>query len=209
VPNLDPVEIEDVILGCGLPEGPWSGVARVALLAAGPPARSAPRNATPSGLQAIATAHRSRRWRRRRDRRRHGIHHAVQNDRCVSGHGEPGNEREAAAHADGATAEIVAERYKVPREDQDAYALESQKRVALAQEKGWFDECIAPITVTRALKAKDGSVQIEEGVVVRKDECNRPDTTLEGLKRSSPRSSPTAASRRQRLRLSDGASATV
>jgi acetyl-CoA acetyltransferase family protein len=110
----------------------------------------------------------------------------------------------------GQTAEIVAERYKISREDQDAYALESQKRVALGQEKGWFDECIAPITVKRAVKAKDGSTQIEEGVVVRKDECNRPDTTLEGLSKLKPSFKPdgtvTAGNASQ---LSDGASATI
>ena len=110
----------------------------------------------------------------------------------------------------GMTAEVVAERYKISREDQDVYSLKSQQRVALAQEKGWFDECIAPITVKRAVKAKDGSTQIEEGVVVRKDECNRPDTTLEGLAKLKPSFKPdgtvTAGNASQ---LSDGASATV
>jgi acetyl-CoA acetyltransferase family protein len=110
----------------------------------------------------------------------------------------------------GQTAEIVAERYKISREDQDAYALVSQQRTAAAQAGGLFDTDIAPITVTRKVKQKDGTETIEENVKVVKDECNRPDTTLEGLSKLKPSFKPdgtvTAGNASQ---LSDGASATV
>ncbi len=110
----------------------------------------------------------------------------------------------------GMTAEIVAERYKISREDQDEYALKSQQRVAKGQEDGSFDDCISPITVSRMAKQPDGELKLEEGVTVTKDECNRPNTKLEGLQKLKPAFNPegsvTAGNASQ---LSDGASATV
>jgi acetyl-CoA acetyltransferase family protein len=110
----------------------------------------------------------------------------------------------------GQTAEIVAERYGITREDQDAYGLLSQQRTAAWQEKGWDRECIAPMTVTRTVQKKGEEPRVEEGVVVDRDECNRPDTTLEGLAKLKPAFKPdgtvTAGNASQ---LSDGASATV
>jgi len=110
----------------------------------------------------------------------------------------------------GQTAEVVAERYKISREDQDAYALVSQQRTANAQTKGWLND-IVPITVTRKVKHKDGTETTEENVPVSKDECNRPDTTLEGLSKLPPAfkkdgGTVTAGNASQ---LSDGASATI
>ena len=219
VPALDPVEIDDVILGCGLPEGPSGhNVARVALLGAGLPATipgTTVNRYCSSGLQAIAmAAHRIL---------VDGAEVAVgggtesitlvQNDkmRFADMVNPVLNERIPGLYMGmGTTAEIVAERYDISREDQDAYALESQLRVARAQEKGGFDDCIAPITVTRAVKQKDGEMVVEEGAVVTKDECNRPGTTLEGLAGLKPAFKPdgtvTAGNASQ---LSDGASATV
>ena len=81
----------------------------------------------------------------------------------------------------GQTAEIVAERYNISREDQDRYALMSQQRYAKAQEAGWMDEEIAPMKVMWARKGDDGEMVQEEKLVDR-DECNRPQTTLEGLR---------------------------
>jgi acetyl-CoA acetyltransferase family protein len=221
VPALDPSEVEDVIMGCGLPEGPSGhNVARVALLTAGLPA-SIPGTTVnrfcSSGLQAIAmAAHRIL---------VDGCDVAigagtesitmVQNDKMRIG------DMVNAATAQrwpglymgmGMTAEVVAERYKISREDQDAYALVSQQRTAHAQQKGWLDECIAPMTVKRAVRDKaTGQDRIEEGYVLRKDECNRPDTTLDGLAKLAPAFKPqggtvTAGNASQ---LSDGASATV
>ena len=114
----------------------------------------------------------------------------------------------------GETAEVVAKRYNVSRQAQDEYSLISQQRVAKAQQDGFFTGEIAPIQVTRAiLDKKSGEKVGEESAVVDRDECNRPDTTLEGLQKLPPvfdttsgKGSVTAGNSSQ---LSDGASATV
>ncbi|NIB38024.1 acetyl-CoA C-acyltransferase [Pseudomaricurvus alkylphenolicus] len=79
------------------------------------------------------------------------------------------------------TAEIVAERYGISREDQDEYALQSQQRTAAAQEKGAFDDEIVPMDVKWAkLDKATGETTLIDRCVDR-DECNRPETTLESL----------------------------
>jgi acetyl-CoA acetyltransferase family protein len=85
----------------------------------------------------------------------------------------------------GITAEVVAERYSVSREDQDAFALRSQQRTAVFQEKGWMAEEIAPMNTRRKVIVKDGD-DYEEDCVVDRDECNRPGTVLEGLQKLKP-----------------------
>src|SRR6478672_5211549 len=79
------------------------------------------------------------------------------------------------------TADIVAERYKVSREYQDEYSLESQRRMAAAQQANKFKDEIVPMKTK--MKAVDKETKEESVVdyVVTRDECNRPDTTLEGL----------------------------
>ncbi len=84
------------------------------------------------------------------------------------------------------TAELVADRYGVTREAQDQFALESHLRAAAAQTAGRFSEEIAPITVSRNLVEKDGSVSGSEQVTLSADEGIRADTTLEGLARLKP-----------------------
>jgi acetyl-CoA C-acetyltransferase len=79
------------------------------------------------------------------------------------------------------TAEIVAERYNVSREDQDEYALKSQTRTAAAQEGGLLDDEIVPMTVNKAVYNKETDETTFEEVTATKDECNRPSTTLESL----------------------------
>ena len=79
------------------------------------------------------------------------------------------------------TAEIVAERYNVSREDQDAFSAQSQQRAAAAQEAGRFDDEIVPITVTKQLYEKDGSLGDKEEVTVSADEGVRAGTTAEKL----------------------------
>lgn len=79
------------------------------------------------------------------------------------------------------TAEIVAERYNISREAQDAYALQSQQRTAEAQKAGLFDEEIVPLKARKQLFEKDGTPAGHEDVIADHDECNRPGTTLEGL----------------------------
>ena len=110
----------------------------------------------------------------------------------------------------GQTAEIVARRYNVSREAQDLYALQSQQRTAKAQAAGLFDDEIVPMAVKYRVEDKaTGQVQILDGIVDR-DDCNRPDTTLESLAGLKPvfaeDGSVTAGNSSQ---LSDGASMTL
>ncbi|MGO4798549.1 acetyl-CoA C-acyltransferase [Pseudomonas sp. W22_MBD1_FP4] len=107
----------------------------------------------------------------------------------------------------GQTAEIVARRYNVSREEQDLYALQSQQRTAQAQADGLFNDEIVPMAVKYKVEDKNtGAVQILDGVVDR-DDCNRPDTTLASLQGLKPvfaeDGSVTAGNSSQ---LSDGAS---
>ncbi len=79
------------------------------------------------------------------------------------------------------TAEIVAKRYAVSREAQDAYALESQQRTAAAQEAGRLDEEIVPLSTTKLVTNKQTGETSDEEVTLTRDEGNRPGTTLDGL----------------------------
>ena len=79
------------------------------------------------------------------------------------------------------TADYVAEKYNVSREAQDEYSLESQMRTAAAQENGKFDDEIIATTSTKLVKNKETGEITEEIVELKKDEGNRPQTTLEGL----------------------------
>ena len=110
----------------------------------------------------------------------------------------------------GQTAEIVARRYNVSRAEQDLYALQSQQRTAQAQATGLFNDEIVPMAVKYRVEDKNsGEVQILDGIVDR-DDCNRPDTTLESLAALKPvfaeDGSVTAGNSSQ---LSDGASMTL
>ncbi len=108
------------------------------------------------------------------------------------------------------TAETVATRYGITREQQDEYSLQSQQRTAAAQEAGRFDAEIVPMTATKMLVNKETGATMEEEVTLTKDECNRPSTTLEGLASLKPVLGEncfiTAGNASQ---LSDGASASV
>ncbi|MCB2088137.1 MAG: acetyl-CoA C-acyltransferase, partial [Sphingomonadaceae bacterium] len=84
------------------------------------------------------------------------------------------------------TAEIVADRYGVSRENQDQFAATSQQRAAAAQEAGAFDDEIAPITVTKALFDKEGNETGKEEVTLAKDEGVRAGTTYEALSSLKP-----------------------
>ena len=229
-PQLDPSEIEEVILGCGQPHGPQGhNVARIAALRAGLPVTTpgvTVNRYCNSGLQAIVQA----------------AHMVIQEgvEAAIGGGVEsitmmnrdnaPNpwllEHHPAVYMAMGETAEVVAKRYGVTRESQDEYALASQQRTARAQDDGFFDREIAPIDVTRAvLDKKTGEKIGEEAARVDRDECNRPTTTLEGLlklppvfdagegavsPRAIPRSSPTAprprSSCRRRARGRSGSS---
>jgi len=108
------------------------------------------------------------------------------------------------------TAEVVAARYGVSREAQDAYALQSQRRTAGAQAAGRFDDEIVPVEAVKLVIDKATGETSEARVVLEADECNRPATTLEGLAGLAPvqgeGKTVTAGNASQ---LSDGAAALV
>ena len=108
------------------------------------------------------------------------------------------------------TADIVAERYKVSREYQDEYSLESQRRMAAAQQADKFADEIVPMKTRMKVVNKETKEESVVDYTVTKDECNRPETTLEGLQKLEPVKGPgkyiTAGNASQ---LSDGAAAVV
>ncbi len=108
------------------------------------------------------------------------------------------------------TADIVAERYGVSRESQDEYALASQQRTAAAQAAGLFEDEIVPMATTMKLVDRETKEESMVDYVVDKDECNRPETTIEGLAKLMPVKGEgkfiTAGNASQ---LSDGAAAVV
>ena len=217
-PQLDAVEIEDVILGCAQPHGMQGmNVGRRSALLAGLPA-SVP-GATvnrfcSSGLQAIVIAAREIIDEGAVAAIGGGVESISLVKRDVTPHPvlletNPGLHMEM-----GVTAEVVAKRYKIGREAQDEYALASQQRTARAQQEGFFKAEITPFKTTMALlDKKTGEKMGTQEVTCDRDECNRPDTTLEGLLALKPHFDPnsghgtvTAGNSSQ---LSDGASATL
>ena len=106
------------------------------------------------------------------------------------------------------TAEVVAERYQVGRDAQDAYALQSQQRTAAAQAAGRFADEIVSVTTTKLVKDKETGVESPVPVTLDRDEGNRPDTTAAGLAALAPvlGGTVTAGNASQ---LSDGAAAVV
>jgi acetyl-CoA C-acetyltransferase len=108
------------------------------------------------------------------------------------------------------TADVVAERYKISRQYQDEYSLESQRRMAAAQQGGKFRDEIVPMKTKMKKVNKETKEETIVDYTVDRDECNRPDTTLEGLSKLEPVKGPgkyiTAGNASQ---LSDGAAAVV
>ena len=217
--GVEPAEIEDVILGCGGPEGGTGfNIARQSAIRAGLPVTSAgvviSRDCS-SGMQAIASAA-----------------HRVIVDRVpvlVAGGLESisltGREKRNRSFAQNdwllenkpsiydsmlETSEVVAERYQISRQLQDQFALESQQKTAAAQEAGRFDDEIVPLPSIQKVIDKDTGEVVYQEVLLSKDEGNRPGTTLEGLAALKPvlgkNKSVTAGNASQ---LSDGASACV
>lgn len=113
-------------------------------------------------------------------------------------------------HAMIQTAETVAERYQISREDQDQYAYESQMRFHKAQQSGWLQDEIVSMETSMKVVDKGSKEERMETVVVDRDTCNRPETTLEGLGVLKPVWNPkgcvTAGNASQK---SDGASMTL
>ncbi|MDD2056822.1 acetyl-CoA C-acyltransferase [Pseudomonas sp. GD03860] len=107
------------------------------------------------------------------------------------------------------TAELVAKRYGISREDQDAYSLQSQQRTAAAQAAGWFAEEIVPVTVRKKIVDKVSGAISHEEVHLTRDEGNRPQTTLADLQALAPVLEGGCITAGNASQLSDGASASV
>ena len=218
VPQLDPKEVEDVILGCGQPHGAQGhNIARVAAVRAGLPVTVGGLTVNrfcSSGLQAIAIAANYVINDGADAMFGGGVESITMMQRDTSPNPWVKEHVPGIYMVMGDTAEVVAKRYKISRETQDRYALLSQQRIARAQQEGLLKEELAPMHVTRGLlDKKTGEVVGKEEFYVEKDECNRPDTTLEGLMslpphfdKESGQGSVTAGNSSQ---LSDGASATL
>ncbi len=218
VPGLDPKDVEEVILGCGQPHGPAGhNIARVAALRAGLPTSVAGVTVNRfcnSGLQAVAQAAHMVMLEGVDAIIGGGVESITLMERDSSPNPWLLEHHPALYMAMGDTAEVVAKRYGVTRAAQDELSLISQQRIARAQREGWLKDELAPIQVRRAiLDKKTGKPVGEEDAFVEADECNRPDTTLEGLAKLPPafdtksgQGSVTAGNSSQ---LSDGASATL
>ena len=107
------------------------------------------------------------------------------------------------------TAEVVAKRYGITREQQDEYALSSQQRTAAAQQAGRFDDEIVPITATKLVVDKATGEAHEEEVTLERDEGNRPGTTIDDLAGLDPVVEGGVVTAGNASQLSDGASACV
>ncbi|TRY29914.1 acetyl-CoA C-acyltransferase [Aliiglaciecola sp. M165] len=107
------------------------------------------------------------------------------------------------------TAEVVANRYGISRDEQDEYGYQSQMRTAAAQQAGKFDDEIVPVTATKVVVNKETKEQSLEEVTLTKDEGNRAETTLEGLQGLKPVIEGGCITAGNASQLSDGASASV
>ncbi|WP_170405115.1 acetyl-CoA C-acyltransferase [Ruegeria arenilitoris] len=214
--GLDGAEIEDCIIGCGFPEGETgSNIARQIAIRAGLPVSVSGMTVNrfcSSGLQTVALAAQAI---------TEGsagpiVAGGVESISLVQPKTRPVPEAWIQEHKPAIymtmieTADIVAERYGISREEQDAYGLRSQQRIAAAQAAGKFDDEIVPMQTTMAVKDKETGEVSHRQVTVDRDECNRPNTTLEGLASLEPVRGPgnyiTAGNASQ---LSDGAAAVV
>jgi acetyl-CoA acetyltransferase family protein len=217
VPAVDRAEIADVILGCGQPHGPAGhNVARVAALRAGMPVTTPATTVNRfcnSGLQAIVQAAHMVLVEGADAAIGGGVESITMMVRDNSPNAWVKEHYPGIYMVMGETAEVVAKRYGIGRDAQDEYSWCSQQRIARAQRDGFFTGEIAPMPVRRAvLDKKTGEKIGEEEAVADHDECNRPDTTVEGLSTLPPvfdktgQGSVTAGNSSQ---LSDGAAAAV
>jgi acetyl-CoA C-acetyltransferase len=217
--GLEPGEIEDVIMGCAMPEGATGqNIARQGALRAGCPVTTAGVTVNrfcSSGLQAISIAAQ----RVLVDRVPIVVAGGLESISLVQNeHQNKHRIREAWIDQHKPelymsmieTAEVVARRYYITREAQDEYALASQQRTAAAQKAGRLEAEIVPITTRKLVEDRVTKDVREEEVTLRQDEGNRPDTTPEGLAALKPvmgeKGFITAGNASQ---LSDGASACV
>ncbi len=218
-PKVAPELVEDVILGCGYPEGPQgNNIARTSAVLSKLPIKTGGTTVNrfcSSGLQTIAIAG---------AQVQSGfadciIAGGVESISTTQGHINTymfENEKITKAvpgiyHAMGTTAETVAKRYNITREAQDEYALSSQLKCAEAQNQGLFDDEIIPMNAMMKVVNKETSEESEIETIIDRDNCNRPNTTIEGLAGLSPVFDPEGGSvtAGNSSQLSDGASVTM
>jgi acetyl-CoA acetyltransferase family protein len=215
--KLEGPEIDDVVMGCVLTQGSAGvNIGRTALLRAGIPVTVAGQTIDrqcASGLMAIATAAKQIIVDGQQIAVGAGVDSisTVQNDKFrIEADPELIAMHPMAYIPMIDTAEVVAKRYNVSRDRQDEYAYQSQMRTAAAQQAGKFDDEIVPVTATMKMVNKETREVSEHVITLAKDEGNRPETTLDGLKGLQPVRGPglniTAGNASQ---LSDGASAAV
>jgi len=215
---IDPQEVDDVVMGCGRPEGATGkNVARLSAIRAGLPVTTAAATINrfcSSGLQAIATAAQ----RVIVDKVPVMVAGGVESISLVEKSLNQSHIEEEwlMKHKPELwmpmieTADTVAGRYGISRKAQDEYALISEQRTAAAQDAGRFDEEIVPLASVKQVTDKEFCETHDEQVTLEKDEGNRPQTSAEGLAKLKPVLGPekwiTAGNASQ---LSDGASACV
>lgn len=185
--GIAPAEVDDCLIGAALPQGDQHTIGRTAALRAGLPVTVAGMTIDrqcASGLMTIATAAKQVIV----DRMDVVVAGGVESISLVqTPEVRLGADPELLAmHKDVympmlQTAEVVAQRYGVSRERQDAYSLLSQQRTAAAQAAGKFDAEIVPVTTTMKVTDKATGVVSDQTITIAKDEGNRPETTLEGL----------------------------
>ncbi len=215
---LAPEEVEDVVVGAASHSGEQDGnLARLAVVLSKLPITTAGVSINrfcSSGLQSIAIAANQIASGQTEVAIGGGVDSISMRTRQEAGKSDPNKvlleEKPEIFMAMGNTAEVVARRYQVTREMQDVYALQSQQRYAAAQEAGFIAEEIVPMNATMLKVDKETGDETRVDVVVDKDECNRPNTTLEGLAGLAPAfeedGTVTAGNASQ---LSDGASMTL
>ena len=217
--GVDPSTVEDCLMGCAMPEGATGGnIARQIAIRGGLPVTTAGATINrfcSSGMQAITMA----------------AQRIMSNelDICVAGGLESislvqnEHQNNFMAQEDWInknkpelyytmiqTAEVVSQRYNISRDTQDEYGLQSQQRMANAQNSGFLDKEIFPLETIKLVKNKDTNEISQEKVCLEKDEGNRPDTNIEGLKSLKPVMGDDAyITAGNASQLSDGASACV
>ena len=206
-------QVEDCVIGCGFPEGvTGQNIACQIAIRAGMPVTTSGMTVNrycSSGLQTIALAANAITQEGAGPMIAGGVESISMVQADVSSSPEPWiKEHKPAIYMSMIeTADIVAERYGVSREYQDEYGLRSQQLIAAAQASGKFADEIVPMQTTMAVKDKEtGEVSMQD-VILDRDECNRPGTTLEGLASLKPVREGGYVTAGNASQLSDGAAA--
>ena len=215
--KLDPAEVEDVLMGCALPEGTTGGnIARQIAIRAGLPVSTAGTTINrfcSSGLQAIAmAAHRVI-----VDRAPVIVAGGLESISCVQNEGNRHMARDpwllehkpAIFDSMIQTAETVAKRYGIDRKKQDEYGARSQQRAAAAQAAGRFKDEIVPFTTVMAEADRESGRLSTRQVTLSTDEGIRPDTTYEAVAKIKPVMPGGVVAAGNASQFSDGASACV